>query len=81
MDMSKLQQLAAMLRATPPQGQMPGMQPQGAPIQAQAPLGSGMAQQAAQQMQNRPYQMHVQEAQAMGQTPMTPQQFMMQQGQ
>lgn len=72
MDMSKLQQLAAMLRATPPSGQMPpqGMQP---------PLGAGMAQQAAQQMQNRPYQMHVQEAQALGQTPMTPQQFMAQQ--
>jgi hypothetical protein len=55
-----------------PQGmQMP--QPQG---QAQPPLGSGMAQQAAQILQSRPYQLHMQEAQAMGQQPMPPEQFM-----
>ena len=76
MDMSKLQQLAAMLRATPPS------QPQGMPPQAAQPmLGSGMAQQAAQIMQSRPYQLHMQEAQAMGQQPMTPEQFMAQQRQ
>lgn len=86
MDMSKLQQMAAMLRARPPAQQMPGMQPQGAPMQGMPPqaaqpmLGSGMAQQAAQIMQSRPYQLHMQEAQAMGQQPMTPEQFMMQQG-
>lgn len=39
------------------------------------PLGSGMAQQAAQIMQSRPYQLHVQEAQANGQAPMSPEQF------
>lgn len=82
MDMSKLQQMAAMLRARPPAQQMPpqGMQPQGMAQQAQPMLGSGMAQQAAQIMQSRPYQLHMQEAQAMGQQPMTPEQFMMQQG-
>ena len=76
MDMSKLQQLAAMLRATPPS------QPQGMPPQAAQPmLGSGMAQQAAQGMQSQPYRLHVQEAQALGQQPMTPEQFMAQQRQ
>lgn len=81
MDMSKLQQMAAMLRARPPAQQMPpqGMQPQGMPPQNPM-LGSGMAQQAAQIMQSRPYQLHMQEAQAMGQQPMTPEQFMAQQG-
>lgn len=85
MDMSRLQQMAAMLRARPPQ--MPpqgmpqqGIPPQGMAQQAQPMLGSGMAQQAAQIMQSRPYQLHMQEAQAMGQQPMTPEQFMMQQG-
>jgi hypothetical protein len=39
-------------------------------------LGSGMAQAAAAMMQSRPYQIHVQEAQALGQTPLTPEQFM-----
>lgn len=43
---------------------------------AQGLLGSGMAQQAAQAIQSRPYQLHVQEAQALGQTPMTFAQFM-----
>lgn len=39
-----------------------------------------MAQNAAQMMQGRAYQMHVQEMRALGQQPLTPQQFMMQQG-
>lgn len=44
-------------------------------------LGSGAAQQAAQTIQSRAYQLHVQEARALGQQPMTPEQFMqMQQG-
>jgi hypothetical protein len=39
-------------------------------------LGAGMAQTAtAQTLQSRPYQIHVQEAQALGQTPLTPEQF------
>ncbi len=42
-------------------------------------LGSGMAGQAAQVLQSRPYQLHVQEMQALGQQPMTPDQFLMQQ--
>jgi hypothetical protein len=43
-----------------------------------APLGSGMVQQAAQIMQSRPYQLHVAEAKAMGQQPMSPEQFLQQ---
>jgi hypothetical protein len=39
-------------------------------------LGSGAVQNAAQSMQNRPYQLYVQEAMAMGQQPMSPEQFM-----
>ena len=46
---------------------------------SKAPLGTGMVNQAAQTMQSRPYQLHVQEAQAMGQAPMTQEQFMAQQ--
>jgi len=43
---------------------------------SQAPaLGSGMAQQAAQIIQSRPYQLHVSEARALGQEPMTPEAF------
>jgi hypothetical protein len=60
----RLKQLAALLM------------PSGTPA---APMGSGMVQQAAQSMQSRPYQLHVQEAQANGQQPMTPEQFMAQQ--
>jgi hypothetical protein len=43
-----------------------------------APLGSGMAQQAAQVLQSRPYQLHVQEAQAAGVKPMSPEEFLQQ---
>jgi hypothetical protein len=46
---------------------------------AKPPMGNGMVQQAAQSMQGRPYQLHVQEAQANGQQPLTPEQFMAQQ--
>lgn len=49
-------------------------QPQAAALPPQA-LGSGMAAQAAQIMQSRPYQLHVQEARANGQEPMNPQEF------
>jgi hypothetical protein len=48
------------------------------PWAKQAPqglLGSGMAQNAAALIQSRPYQMHVQESRALGQQPLTPQQF------
>jgi hypothetical protein len=41
-------------------------------------LGSGAAQQAAAILQSRPYQLHVQEARAMGQEPLTLEQFMQQ---
>lgn len=40
-----------------------------------APQPMGMVGNAAQAMTSRPYNLHVQEAQALGQTPMTPQQF------
>jgi hypothetical protein len=45
------------------------------PQQPQGLLGPGMAQQAAAILQSRPYQLHVQEARALGQTPLTPEQF------
>lgn len=44
-------------------------------------LGAGMAGQAAQVLQSRPYQMHVQEMKALGQQPLTPEQFLAQQRQ
>jgi hypothetical protein len=44
------------------------------------PLGSGMAQQGARTLQGLPYQRHVQEAKAMGQAPLTPEQFLQQSG-
>lgn len=48
----------------------------GDPMNArQAPMGNGMVRQAANSMLSRPYQMHVQEAKALGQVPMTPQEF------
>lgn len=45
-------------------------------ITPQSLLGSGAAQQSAQVLQSRPYMLHVQEARALGQQPMTPEQFM-----
>lgn len=44
-------------------------------------LGSGGAYQAAQALQTRPYQIHVQEAKAMGEQPLTPEQFAQRMGQ
>ncbi len=41
-------------------------------------LGGGMVQGAAQAMQMDPYRKHVQESQALGQAPMTVEQFMQQ---
>jgi hypothetical protein len=41
-------------------------------------LGGGAAQNAAQSMQGRPYQLYVQEALALGEQPMSPEQFMQQ---
>jgi hypothetical protein len=38
-------------------------------------LGAGMAADAAAILQSRPYQLHVQESKALGQPPMTPEQF------
>jgi hypothetical protein len=38
-------------------------------------LGSGLLGRAQQSMSTRPYQVHVKEAQALGQTPMTQQEF------
>lgn len=46
---------------------------------AKAPLGDGMVRQAAAVMQSRPYQIHKMEAEAMGQKPMSPEEFLMQQ--
>jgi hypothetical protein len=39
-------------------------------------LGSGMAQNAAASIQSRPYMQHLAEAKALGQQPLTPEQFM-----
>jgi hypothetical protein len=49
-------------------------------VQGKPPLGSGMAQQAATTLQTLAYRRHVQEAQALGQQPMTPQEFAGQRG-
>lgn len=67
--MGPLNKLAALLGGSQPQ-QMP--QQQANP----AMLGDGMARQAAAILQSRPYQLHVQEAKAMGMEPMSPQQFL-----
>jgi hypothetical protein len=58
----------------PTQGLLARILPQG----MMGLLGSGMAQNAAAMMQSRPYQIHVQEAMALGQQPMAPEQFMRQ---
>jgi len=39
------------------------------------PVGSGIAEQGRQTLASRAYQLHVQEARANGETPMTPEQF------
>jgi hypothetical protein len=39
-------------------------------------LGGGAVQNAAQAMQGRPYQLYLQQAMALGEQPMTPEQFM-----
>jgi hypothetical protein len=76
-----MRELMIKMMAGQGQAQMPGNLPQ-MPQQPPVPVGSGMAQQAAQIIQSRPYQLHVQEAQAMGQQPMPPEQFIkMMQGQ
>lgn len=38
-------------------------------------MGQGMLEQGKQNLMSRAYQMHVQEAKALGETPMTPEQF------
>ena len=42
---------------------------------ASAPVGSGMAKQASDVLRSRAYQLHVQEAQANGEKPMTAEQW------
>jgi hypothetical protein len=61
MDNQKMQALATALAT-----QQPG----------QPMLGQGLAQNAANSIQTSDYRRHVQEAQAMGQPPMNPQEFM-----
>lgn len=39
------------------------------------PVGTGMAEQARQDLLGRAYRLHVEEAKSLGQTPMTPEQF------
>lgn len=41
----------------------------------EAPLGSGMAENARRALKSIPYQKHLQEAKAMGEKPMTPEEF------
>lgn len=43
---------------------------------AQAPLGSGMADQARQILMSQPYRMHVQESMSLGVKPMEPMEFL-----
>lgn len=54
----------------------PAQQPAAPVAPAQGLLGGGGVQGAMQAMQSRPYQLHVQEAKAMGQQPLSPEQFM-----
>jgi hypothetical protein len=56
----------------PTQGLLARILPQG----MMGLLGSGMAQNAAASIQSRPYMQHLAEAKALGQQPMTPEQFM-----
>jgi len=44
-------------------------------LNPQSLLGSGAVQKAAQTIQSRPYQIHLQEARSLGQQPLTPEQF------
>lgn len=48
--------------------------------QVKKPALGGMVGQTARTLQNLPYQRHVQEAKAMGQPPMSPEQFLTQSG-
>lgn len=45
------------------------------PTESKHPLGNGMAGRAADTLQSLPYRRHVQESQALGEAPMTPEQF------
>lgn len=47
--------------------------------QRQSALGGGMARQAANALLSGPYRRHVEESKALGQQPMTPEQFSQQQ--
>lgn len=72
--MPSLQDVMKMMGMVEKQQQpQPQLQPQQQP---QPNLGSGMAQQALQIMQSRPYQLHVQEAKGQGMQPMSPEEFM-----
>jgi hypothetical protein len=51
----------------------------GKKLMEKPPTGSGMVDQAAKNLQSIPYQRHVQESKALGQEPMTPEQFAAQQ--
>lgn len=64
-----MNKLAALLGGNP---QLPQMSA------SQAPLGTGMAAQAAAILRSRPYQLHVQEMQAQGLQPLSPEEFMRQ---
>lgn len=64
--MGPFNKLAALLGGQSSQQPQPG----------QAPMGSGMADQARQIIMSRPYQLHMQEMKALGQEPMDPMQFM-----
>lgn len=71
-------QLAALLGGRKLESPEPGMLA-GVPNPSKAPIGSGMARRAMEILTSRPYQLHVQEAKAMGMTPMTPEEFAAQQ--
>jgi hypothetical protein len=46
--------------------------------QPQSALGGGMARQAANTLMSQPYRMHVEESKALGQQPMSPEEFVAQ---
>lgn len=68
--------LASLLRSSP--GTQPAMAAQMPTPTPSPPAMGGMAGQAQAILQSRPYQLHLQESQALGQQPMTPEQFAMQ---
>jgi len=67
--------MADPIQPTLPNGLMQALIGRLLPQNRLALLGSGMASNAAADINGRAYKLHVQEAQAMGQQPLSPEQF------